>query len=280
MSNLTIGLLLALLSTCATALAHAFLKAGRDKLAVQAWIRLVGLAVAIPFAIWMGPPPVYLIWWIVGAAAIHAVYQFVVSWSYSVSDFSVAFPLARGATPIFTCILGVALLGDRLGTLMIAGVAIVSVGILLLALRGGVTRIGLAAAALAAMLTTAYTIVDAHAVRIAPEPLLFIAWFFVADGFSMPAALFARSRGNGLAALAGEARTGAAAGVVTLFAFVPALFAFALAPVGAVSALRECSILIGLALGGTMLKEKLDGNRIAGAALIVLGGLAIVAQSF
>lgn len=280
MSSLTLGLLLALVSTISTAFAHAFLKAGKNKLAVQAWVRLTGFAIALPFAFWVGLPPVSLVPWVIGAAAIHAVYQLTLTWSYTVSDFSVAYPLARGATPVCTSLLGVSLLSDRLGPYMIGGIAIITLGILLLARKGGLTRWGLVAAMLAALLTTAYTIIDAHGVRIAPEPLLFIVWYYIADGISMPTALVIREGKGAFAALASEVQTGIRAGIMALLAFVPALFAFDLAPVGAVSALRECSVLIGLALGGAMLKERLDRNRIAGATLITIGGFAIIAQSF
>lgn len=279
MSSLTLGLLLALVSTVSTAFAHAYLKAGHNKLTVQAWVRMTGFAFALPFAFWVGLPPASLVPWIIGAAAIHAVYQLTLTWSYTVSDFSVAYPLARGATPVFTSLLGVGLLGDRLGPYMIGGIAIITLGILLLARKGGLTRWGLVAAMLAALLTTAYTIIDAHGVRLASEPLLFIVWFYLADGISMPTTLIVKERNGVFAVLASEFSTGIRAGIMALLAFVPALFAFDLVPVGAVSALRECSVLIGLALGGAMLKERLDRNRIFGATLIMIGGIIIVAQS-
>jgi drug/metabolite transporter (DMT)-like permease len=280
LSDLSAGLLLALVSTFATAFAHALLKKGGDKLAVQAWVRLIGLGFALPVIATVGPPPVTLIGWIIGAAAIHAIYQLVVTWSYSVSDFSVAFPLARGATPLFTTLIGVAWLGDQLGRFAVAGIAAITAGILLLARLGKLSRSGLIAALLAAVLTTAYTVVDAYGVRSAASPMLFIGWFFLADAVAMPAALLMRERTRFFSALAAERRTGIMAGIVTLLAFAPALYAFKLAPVGAVSALRECSILIGLLLGGAMLRERLDASRLGGAALIIVGGLLIIGQSF
>jgi drug/metabolite transporter (DMT)-like permease len=246
---------------------------------VQAWVRLTELAAALPLAAWMGWPPAYLVPWLIGAGAIHAIYQLTLTWSYSVSEFSVAYLLARGATPLFTTVAGVALLGDRPGVLMLAGVVLISFGILLLVRRRGITKHGFVAAAAAALLTTSYSIVDAHGVRLAPEPLVFVAWFFVADSVSMPVALIVRERRAAGAALAEEWRVGITAGVLALCAFAPALFAFRLAPVGAVSALRECSILIGLALGGAMLKEQIGRDRMFGAIAIFAGGLAIIAQS-
>jgi drug/metabolite transporter (DMT)-like permease len=272
-------LLLALASTLSTAFAHAFLKAGKNKLAVQAWVRLMEFAVALPLAVLIGLPPHQLVPWLIAAGAIHAVYQLTLTWSYSVSDFSVAYPLARGATPLFTTIAGVVLLGDRPGWLMLSGVVLVTAGILLLLRRQGISRHGVVAATAAALLTTCYSIVDAHGVRLAPRAIVFVTWFFMADSLSMPIALLVREGKSAGRALAGDWRIGIAAGLLALCAFAPALFAFDLAPVGAVSALRECSILIGLALGGTMLKERLNRNRVIGAVSIFAGGLAIIGQS-
>lgn len=234
---------------------------------------------ALPFAVAVGLPPAQLVPWLIAAGAVHALYQLTLTWSYSVSDFSAAFPLARGATPLFTTALGVAVLGDEPALLMVAGVLVISLGVISLVRRRAVTRIGFIAAAAAALLTTCYSLIDAKGVRLAPTPLVFVAWFFIADSVTMPAVLLMRERRNTLTALRSEWRTGIAAGLLAIGAFAPALFAFDLAPVGAVSALRECSVLIALALGGAMLKERLDRDRIIAAVLIVAGGLLIIAQS-
>ena len=279
MGGVAAGLLLALFSALTTAAAHALLKSGDDKLAVQAWIRLTGLAIALPVALWVGLPPAELLPWLIGAAIIHAVYQIVISWSYHVSDFSVAYPIARGAAPIFTALMGVALLGDRLDGWALAGIAIVSAGIVSLASGRSITGAGFAAAAATGFLTTCYTLVDAKGVRLAPDALTFIAWFFVFDGVSMPALFFARSRGRSRALLAANRKAGLAAGIMAPVSFVPALFALGLAPVGAVAALRETSVLIGLVLGGMMLKEKLDWRRIGGATLVTAGALTVIVRA-
>jgi len=88
--------------------------------------------------------------------------------------------------------------------------------------------------------------------------------------------LLIRDRGKVVASLKPEMRTGILAGFMALLAFVPALIAFRLAPVGAVAAIREGSVIIGLALGATMLKEDLDRKRIAGGLLVTIGAALIV----
>ena len=277
--TLSVGLLLALFSALTTAAAHALLKSGDDKLSVQAWIRMTGCALALPVALYVGLPPKSLLPWLLAAAAIHAIYQLILSWSYSVSDFSVAYPIARGSVPIFTAVLGMVILGDSLDVFALAGIAIVSAGILCLASGRAISGGGLLAAGATGFLTTCYTLVDAKGVRIAPDALTFIAWFFVFDSFSMPALFLWRNRGKARTLLRENRTAGLSAGIMAPLSFVPALFALGMAPVGAVSALRETSVLIGLVFGGMMLKEKLDARRIGGAALVTLGALAVIVRS-
>ena len=62
-------------------------------------------------------------------------------------------------------------------------------------------------------------------------------------------------------------------------AFAPALFALGLAPVGAVAAVRESSVLFGLVLGSLILKEKLGMRRIIGGSLVMAGTLGVLAAA-
>ncbi len=279
MNPVTLGLWLAAFSALTTALAHASIKSGQDKLAVQAWVRLVGLAIAGPLALWVGPPPAYLWPWLIAAAATHAVYQALLSLSYSVSDFSVAYPIARGSAPILTAVMGVLLLGDALGIPLVLAIATVSAGIVMLAAGGQVSRHGLLLAVATGMLTTAYSVIDARGMRLSPDYLTFLVWFFVLDGVAMPLLFAVRRRGAAPAAFRADWKPGLSAAVMAPVSFVPALIAFALAPVGAVAAIREASVLIGIVVAGRLLGEKVDARRLIGAALITAGIVGIVAAS-
>ncbi|MFM5929765.1 MAG: EamA family transporter [Novosphingobium sp.] len=279
MTSVQLGILLALASAFATAFSHAYLKAGTDKLAVQAWIRLTGLAAFGPVALAFGTPPASLMPWIVAAALVHALYQWVLIHSYRLSDFSIAYPLARGTAPLFTLLFAVVMLKEVPSFGTVLGVVLLCSGILALVRHGTVSLAGAAVAGLTGLLTTAYSLIDAKGVRLADSALHFIAWFYVADGFSMPALLAIRDGGRIGPALKREAAIGIKAGLLALAAFVPALFAFRLAPVGAVAALRETSVLIGLVLGGTMLKEAIDLRRAIGALMILAGGVMVALWS-
>jgi len=272
------GLALALGAAVATAGAHALLKSGSDKLATRFLIGAVGSAVAVP-VLFLAPLPSSELWpWLAASAILHLIYQLVLIRAYEAADFSLAFPVARGIAPVASAILGVAFLGDRLTPLSLLGVAVVTAGLLALSFRSGLSRTGLVAAMTAGVLTTAYTLVDAQGVRLAAEPLTFIAWFFLLDGLVMtPVFVFAR-RGRMGAVIRKDRGRGVWAGLVSLIGFGATLWALALAPAGAVSALRETSVVFAMLIAGLGLREVLSRGRMAcglaiaaGAALVVLG---------
>ena len=276
MSAVALGLALAGVSAVASSSAHALLKSGGDKFAVQAWSSLLGLVAALPFVFWVGLPERALWLWLLAGWVLHTIYYLVLVWSYSASDYSVAYPIARGVVPIFATALGIVWLGDRLDILTLTGVAIISAGIFMLSFNRGISRSGLVAAGFAGLLNTAFTLVDAKGMRVAVDPVNFLVWYYILDGISMPLLFAIRAKGQLLNIASANARIGLAAGVMALFAFLPTLIAFRLAPVGAVSAIRATSVIFSLLLGGGLLQERLDGRRISGALLVTVGAIAII----
>jgi len=274
-----LGLGLALFSAVTSALAHAMLKSGDNKLAVLAWIRCCEFVLALPLVLWIGLPPASLWVWLIAAVAVHAAYQLALSLSYALSDFTTAYPIARGFVPIFTALLGMAFLGDHLDGATLIAVATVSAGILCLATGQSITRGGFLAAAVTGLFTTAYTLIDAKGVRAAPDMLTFIGWFFLLGALPMPAVLFARYRGAAVGLMVHDRKAGLLAGILAIISFAPALFALGLAPVGAVTALRETSVIFGLLLGAIVLKERLSARRITGALLVTAGTLGVIVRA-
>jgi drug/metabolite transporter (DMT)-like permease len=246
---------------------------------VQAWSSLMGLVLALPFVFWVGPPERTIWPWLFMGWVLHSLYYVTLVWSYGNSDYSIAYPIARGITPIFAAIFGIVLLGDTFNLLTLDGVAIISGGILLLAFNRGVSRSGLMGAGCAGLLNTCFTLTDAKGMRVAADPMNFLVYYYIVDGIFMPVLLMARAKGRLLEVTSANARTGLASGVVALFAFLPTLIAFRIAPVGAVSAIRATSVIFSLFLGGAMLKEQLDARRIGGALLVTFGAVIIIAAT-
>lgn len=279
MSYISIGILLALLSSVTTATAHALLKAGKDKLAVRALIGAVGAIALLPVCFLVPPPTIAMLPWLATASVLHTAYQLVLIRAYEANDFAVAYPIARGISPIATALLGIWLLGDRMTIVGLFGVGMVSAGILLITFGRSIAIAGLIAAGIAGLLTTAYTVVDAHAIRLAPIAMTFIAWFFVLDGLIMFPIFAVARRGRVLSLLRSEGRQGLLAGVASLVSFGAVLIALRIAPIGIVSALRETSVVFGVLIAAFMLHEQVDRRRIGAAVVIAAGAIIIVSAA-
>jgi drug/metabolite transporter (DMT)-like permease len=270
----TAGVIAALLSAISQATAHALLAAGRDKLVIRGLIGLTGLVVAAPLTL-LVPLPTGTLWlWLLASGVLHAIYQLMLIKAYDGEDFSVAYPMARGVVPLATAILGVSILGDRLSAMAVLGVALVSFGLVLIAAERRPAYAGMVAAVGAGLLTTAYTLVDAYAVRSSPNLWTFVIWFFVFDGILMSTVTVTIRGRLLLPAVRKALRPGLLAGFSSLITYAAALVALRLIPAGSATAIRETSIVFGALIAGVILKEHLNGRRKLGIALVAVGGAA------
>jgi drug/metabolite transporter (DMT)-like permease len=121
----------------------------------------------------------------------------------------------------------------------------------------------------------AYTLVDGSGVRRSGAPAAYTLWIFLLTGVAVFAAtarghlpaLLAYARANPLVAPLGGLASAASYGI--------ALWAMTLAPVAAVAALRETSILFATAIAAFVLREPVGRVRIAAACLIACGAVAM-----
>ena len=275
-TSLASGIALAFLSAFTTALGHALQKSARNKLAVRTLMSAISLILFVPVAIHVGLPPIMMLHWLAASCVTHWVYQIFLIRSYELNDFSVTFPIARGVAPLATAVLGVVFLNDQLTATAAIGIGAISLAIISLADKAALTGAGLRAALITGAMTTLYTIIDAKGVRLASEPMLFIAWFFILDSIAMPLLFFRQNGKRSWSLLSMDASTGIMAGLVTAVSFASALYALALAPVGIVSALRETSVVIGIALAIIMLHEKVGRRRLVGGILVAVGAATAI----
>ena len=276
MSYYSIGLLLAGLSALAAATSHAFLKSGTDKLAIRAWSSLICAALALPVAIWTGPLPQQFWPFMAGFALLSFINQMALVKSYQLSDFSQAYPVARGIAPLIMALLGVVILGDRVSAPAFAGITLITLGIISLALGKGMGRHGWAAALFTGLTTIGYNIILAMGIREASDAANFLAWLFLTDGILIPLWLVTMTKGQALVRLRQSWTIGWRGGLLTMLSFASMTYAMRFAPIGIVTAIRESSVLIALVLAALMLKEQLDKWRVFAGIFIVVGAAAII----
>jgi drug/metabolite transporter (DMT)-like permease len=270
-------MLLVLLGAALHATWNALVKSGADKLLDTALV-VAGSATLAVAAIPFLPIPAAASWpMLLASAVIHLVYFALVAAAYRAGDMSLAYPLMRGTPPLAVAILAALLLGETLRPLGWLGVALVCGGVLVMAVRRGArahaATVGVALANAAIIAT--YTLVDGVGARLSGAPVAYTLWAFLLTALVFLPFVAWRRPGE----LAGHLRTrwriGLGAGGCTLGSYALALWAMTQAPIAAVAALRETSILFGVAIATLVLRERPTPARWAGAALIAAGAAAL-----
>lgn len=211
---------------------------------------------------------------------LHAAYFVVLQRGYSVGDLSVVYPLARGTGPMLAALVAIVFFGERPSPLALAGIALVGIGVFVLSDglkmfqdRGG--RAGVLYGLGTGVVIASYTLWDSHAVKVLLVPPLLFDWFANVGRFVLLTPFMtgrwkhAREvwRSNKLEVL----------GVAALapLSYILALTAMVFTPVSYVAPAREVSIVIGAVLGARLLAEEGGRRRIAAAATVVLGVVAL-----
>ena len=136
-------------------------------------------------------------------------------------------------------------------------------------------RRGVLFAAGTALFIAAYTVTDAIGVRLSGHAVSYVAWLAILDGLPMLLAAAGLRRAALGRHLADRAWRSVAGGVLQLIAYGLVVWALALAPMAAVSALRETSVLFAAIIGVKLLGEPLGARRI-GAAVVVTTGIVMI----
>lgn len=209
---------------------------------------------------------------------LHVAYFSALIGAYRFGDLSRAYTLMRGVAPLLIALAGAVVLGERLPVAVWAGVGLVSAGVLAI----GVLRTGLPGEARSTWFALAnagviccYTLVDGAGVRLSGSTAGYTLWVFLLSVVPL-LAWVSRTRGRALLSYTASAwMRGLVGGGCQVGAYGIALWAMTLAPVAAVAALRETSVVFAAIIGALFLKERFGAGRIA-AAVVVATGVALM----
>lgn len=220
------------------------------------------------------PAPAPASWpWLAASVVLHVAYFLMLGVVYRLGDLSQLYPLMRGIAPLLVALTGALWLGETLSSAVWTGIALICAGILLPVVRQAQFPGGRAAplVLVIAALTAAYTLVDGYGTRASGSALGYCLWMFVLEAPPIVLAAWLRQRGRVWSYAAGRWRFAAAGAVCVTGSYSIALWAMTEAPIAAVAALRETSVLFAALIGCTLLKEKLGAWRVTGAAIIAAG---------
>lgn len=256
---------------------NAVVKVGLDRFSAILLLALVQSAIALVL-LPLFPLPAVESWpWLVASAVLHTGYKMFLIRAYEHGDLSQVYPLARGTAPLIVAVFGVVVLGEGLG--IAKGLAVVAIGLgvtgMALERRGssgsGASSKAIAYALGTAAFTASYTLVDGVGARLSGTASGFALWMFVGDGIGMVLAALALRGRSAFNGLAGEWKAGLAAGAMSLASYWVAIWAFTVAPIALVAALRETSVLFAMVIAMMLLGEKIGGVRWVAAGLILVG---------
>jgi drug/metabolite transporter (DMT)-like permease len=284
MSIFAIALLLS--SAVLHATWNLLLKRSGRKYIAMGWQIIIGGLLSIIALFFVGLPPRSMWLLAILSATLEAIYFGLLTFAYSDHDFSLVYPIARGAAPALVVIWSalflseIPSLGGFLGiALIICGLAVIGLSSLF---QNGTASAatkpqfrGIAIALSVAFVISLYTLVDGFAVKRGPALAFGLSLFVLMPIPTIPVVI----RHYGLRQLADGFReapgTMLLVGCFGLIAYLFALYAYSIAPVNYSESIREVSVVLGAFAGWYFLGEKMGKIRVLGAIAIFAGIIMI-----
>ena len=277
--------MLALMSAVAHAAFGALQKGRYDpwltRGAIDGWLVVISAPVALFLVPWPTPQVGMLL---AGAVVLHFAYKYTMAAAYEKAAYTVVYPVVRGTGPLVTVVAASVIFGEHFSVVQWLGVAFLSGGILLLALRNlseesidpRALKIGLGWALAGGVLVALYTIYDAYGIRATPDPFTFLAWFFFVTALDFPIlATWRYRRMIDPPVLAPLMWRGIIGAVIAWVSFGGVMLATRLDKVGEAAVLRETSIVFAAFIGWFILGEKVGPRRLILMAMVALGAVIV-----
>jgi phosphonate utilization associated putative membrane protein len=256
---------------------NAIIKSSRDVMLDTALVAAGAGVLALPLSAFVASPA-SASWPCLGASAvIHVAYFSALVAAYRRGDLGHAYPLMRGTAPLLVALFGVALLDEHPGATMWLGLVLISAGILSLGLlqRGRAQRGATHWALVNAAIIAGYTLVDGAGARLSGTPAGYVAWLFWLQGLLFVALVAVLRKRAALDYIGRNWQRGLGGGLCLISAYGIVLWAMTQAPVAAVAALRETSVIFAALIGTIFLKERFGRQRLIAACAVALGIIAL-----
>ena len=254
---------------------NAVLRGGRDRLwSMSLMMIAIGAAsgVALLTVPWVRPAS----WpYLTTSALIHVGYNLALVRTYRTGELGQSYPISRGSSPVLVSVGALLLAHEHLALLSVAGIGLVSAGILSFAIQG--RRLGteyLPAALTTGVLIAAYTVADGAGVRLSGSVLGYTASMFLLWSLLWAPLAFLLQHRPPKYSLT-QTTMALAGGLVSIVAYTVVIWAMKYGPMATVSALRETSVVWAALIGRVFLKERLTRSRLGACVVIAVGAACL-----
>lgn len=228
-------------------------------LALRIWPSMESIRSALPYMLATG--------------IIHSLYFWLLSKSYKEGEISFVYPIARGTGVAGTSIGAPVFINEGISSLGAVGIIAIICGIIALGLNRANSKkqfnSGISAL-LVGCTITGYSLVDKIGVG-QIHPVFYIFSMFILTGFFLSPHVLLNHRKACVDAWKNMKRYIFLIGPASMGTYLIILFTFQLSKVSYIVAVREFAVVIGAALGITILGERLTWEKCLGISAITLG---------
>ena len=278
-----IAILLLLSSAALHALWNMLLKQSQEKYIAMGWQVILSGILSLVAIFFTGLPPRSMWIFALLSMTLEAIYFGILTFAYNDHDFSLIYPVARGAAPALVMVWTALFLREFPSAGGLFGILLVVCGLVIIGLtslfqdHSGKSQLrGIAIALSVALIISIYTLVDGFAVKHGPALQYGLSMFIMIPILTTP--LIVRHYGwkKMVDSLRRQPGRLALVGLLGVVAYLFALFAYSIAPLNYSEAIREVSVVIGAFAGWYFLGEKMGKIRIVGA-LVIFAGIVMIA---
>ncbi len=268
----TVAVVLALIAAILHASWNAFLRTGADRLWSITVMSLAGSIICLPF-LFILPVPGSSAWpYILLSAGLQVGYSLFLVAAYRHGELGQVYPIVRGTVPLLVTLGGFLFFGEVLGPWQTLGVFLIAAGIMSLSLgRSRAATSSILFALTTGLIIACYSTVDSRGVKLVEQPIAYAIWVLFLFGLMITIAFAATRKELAIDISSPLTWKAAGGGVVAMLAYGLVVVAYAYAPAGLVTAVRETSVVFAVLIGALLLGEPLTARRLL-ACLIVAGG--------
>jgi drug/metabolite transporter (DMT)-like permease len=261
--------LLALFSAFLHAAWNAVVKAQTSPGEVMTAQMILAAAIGVPGLLWTGLPPLHVWPFLFASTTLGTIAVVLLLRAYETAGFAIVYPAWRAMIVMVTVPASTLIVGERIGTTALAGVGLIGLALVVLALAAklrqappsiGATSGGEARAlgwtAVSAVFGAACLLSDAKGVRAAGSPWAYGICLSIANAIAM--SWQQRRAGSPVAILKRWWHVALPAAAASMTSYLAILYVYANAPVAPAAALRDTSAVFALGIAVFVLRERLS----------------------
>ena len=254
---------------------NALLRGGADRWQTMRVMNVTVGVAGLMMVAFAGLPSRASAGYVIASGLIHLAYNALLVRMYRSGDLGETYPVARGSSPALVALGGSLFAGEWMHAIAATGIGLVSIGIFMLAMERGRFHATNLPWALATGLSIAtYTVVDGLGGRASGNWVAYTGAMF-AFFLAMPVWHVVRHRAAVVTMSWSQISMAAGGGVISLAAYGAIIWAMQSSPMGAVSALRETSVVFAALLGAVFLGERLTVQRVVACCVIAAGAVCV-----